>query len=189
MSKATILRVAVFGGTFDPFTNGHLEVIKSLVQEFQLVYVVPSVEHAFKRGSTSAHHRINMMELALEAHEHEEWMESTIPQPDVERQILKEHAGPVCTYQVLDRLQQPDLLLNFVIGKDLVPEIETWDRFDYIEKTYGFHVVKDSGVHATEVREMIKSGSPKQHPYWEDLVPEVVANYIKLHGLYRDDDD
>ena len=34
--------VVIFGGTFDPFHQGHFEIVKSLSEEFDKVLVIPT---------------------------------------------------------------------------------------------------------------------------------------------------
>ncbi len=51
-SRLEVARLAVFGGTFDPFTNEHLKVIEQLAKQFSRVVVVPSFLPPFKGGRT-----------------------------------------------------------------------------------------------------------------------------------------
>ena len=46
----TTSEVAVFGGTFDPFTFGHLDVVKQLLEQFRVrcVVIAPSSQNPWK---------------------------------------------------------------------------------------------------------------------------------------------
>ncbi len=96
--------------------------------------------------------------------------------------LLLKHPAPIRTWQLLDFFAdvKAGAAIRFVIGEDLIKEVDTWERYDYIYEKYGFHVVPDSGVHATHVREMVAA----HEPAWKCFVLPEVANYIKLHGLY-----
>ena len=63
-------RVAIYGGTFDPVHNGHVEVARRVLQLFELeeVIFVPACVPPHKRNAniTSAFHRFAMLALATE---------------------------------------------------------------------------------------------------------------------------
>src|SRR6478672_6032078 len=63
-------RVAIYGGTFDPVHNGHLEVARRVLKLFELdeVIFVPACVPPHKRNTniTSAFHRFAMLALATE---------------------------------------------------------------------------------------------------------------------------
>src|SRR5438034_10323073 len=63
-------RAAIYGGTFDPVHNGHLEVARRVRELFELdeVIFVPACVPPHKRGAgiSSAFHRIAMLALATE---------------------------------------------------------------------------------------------------------------------------
>lgn len=167
---------AVVGGTFNPFCRHHARMIESLKKDgFSYVVVVPAVQNPFKdpAGIAEYLHRVNMLELGVEEC-------SNDPQVvEVERFLLKHNTGPIRTWQVLDYISQSLTNPTFVIGEDLKDEVNRWENIDYIRSEYGIHVTEDFGLHATDVREMIKQGED-----WEEFVSPKAARYIKLHGLY-----
>ncbi len=64
-------RVAIYGGTFDPVHNGHLEVARQVLKLFELdeLIFVPACVPPHKRNAniTSAFHRFAMLTRATEA--------------------------------------------------------------------------------------------------------------------------
>lgn len=168
---------AVYGGTFDPFCLHHLQLILTLreVHGFDFVAVVPSVRNPFKEDRTSYVDRLNMLELGASG-----LSMDGVAIVEAERILLHRNRAPIRTWQVLDFLAGTLTNPTFVIGEDLVPELDQWENVEYIRQTYGFHVVPDFGVHATDVRKAISLSQP-----WEHMVPKSVADYIKLHGLYE----
>ena len=57
--------VALFGGAFDPFHNGHQYIINQLkLLNFKKIILVPTGVSAFNKNLTEAQHRINMINIA-----------------------------------------------------------------------------------------------------------------------------
>src|SRR6185369_10589845 len=61
-------RIGVYGGTFDPIHNGHLEVARAVVRNFNLdeLLIVPAHRppHKNSRSISDAYHRYTMAVLA-----------------------------------------------------------------------------------------------------------------------------
>ncbi len=60
------MRSCVYPGSFDPFTEGHMDVLKSAVGLFDRVHV-GVLNNVAKRPAFSASERVSMIERALEA--------------------------------------------------------------------------------------------------------------------------
>src|SRR6185436_5846615 len=112
-------RVGIYGGTFDPVHNGHLEVARRVLQLFELdeIVFVPACVPPHKRTLklTSAFHRFAMLSLATAADQR--LLVSTI-----------ELDAPDRPYAVdtVARLQDETHRLFFIIGADSWSEITTW---------------------------------------------------------------
>jgi nicotinate-nucleotide adenylyltransferase len=115
----TLKRVAIYGGTFDPVHNGHVEVARAVLKFFELdeLLFVPAWVPPHKRNLklTSAFHRFGMLALATQA----------------DRRLListVELDSPDRPYAVdtIARMLKPDRQLFFLIGADSWNEITTW---------------------------------------------------------------
>ena len=112
-------RVAIYGGTFDPVHNGHLEVARRVLKLFELdeVAFVPACVPPHKRNAniTSAYHRFAMLALATQADQR--LLVSTI-----------ELEAPDLPYAVdtIARMRDETRRLFFLIGADSWAEIATW---------------------------------------------------------------
>ncbi|PYS23544.1 MAG: nicotinate (nicotinamide) nucleotide adenylyltransferase [Acidobacteria bacterium] len=151
-------RIAIYGGTFDPVHNGHVEVARQVRQLFELdeVIFVPACVPPHKRNAniTSAFHRFAMLALATE----------------VDQRLLASTAeldAPQLPYAVdtVARMKREDERLFFLIGSDSWAEIRTWYEWprlltmcDLIVVTRpGYEVDSHNGIDSIDIRGMDKS--------------------------------
>lgn len=115
-------RIAAFGGTFDPMHNGHVEMARTIVDNFALdqLLVVPAYRppHKDPRGIADAYHRFAMAVLA------------TLEAPRVVVSTIElEAPGRPYTFETIERLRSivgSEARLFFVMGADSFQEINTW---------------------------------------------------------------
>ena len=196
------MKIGVFGGTFDPVHNGHINAFAETYIGMKLdkVIIVPTFISPFKKqaGSTDSH-RLNMLKLAVEDYDFAEIDTFEIDQQKV-----------TYTFDTLKYLKgkYPDDELYFIIGADSVPQLHTWDRiYDLFELVTfaaayrpGYSNVIETAceqlgniarekiilldtpeyaVSSTEIRKRIREGASL-----EGMVPEAVEEYIKKNQLY-----
>ena len=141
------MRLAIFGGTFDPIHNAHLAIARAAADLFNLdrVLFVPAAHPPHKRGGTHAPFadRLAMIELAIagdsrcEASRLEEFTERSYSIDTIER--------------VRSTLSTGDELY-FLIGADAFAEVRTWHRWQDVARAVVFIVVSRPGA-AYEVPE------------------------------------
>lgn len=115
-------RAAIYGGTFDPVHNGHLEVARRVQKLFALeeVIFVPACVPPHKRGAgiSSAFHRFAMLALATEGDDHLRVSTVELDQPDRPYAV-----------ETVARMQErlgAGYRLFFIMGADSWSEIGTW---------------------------------------------------------------
>lgn len=124
------MRIALYGGTFDPFHSGHLAVARCVRDEAEadLVVIVPAGKPYLRprRPSASPNARLKMCQLATNG-------EQRMVVSDVEVRQL----GNSYTVDTLHHIAAiyPDASLTYlVIGADTVPSIRDWHRADDLFK-------------------------------------------------------
>ena len=187
------MKLAIFGGTFDPIHTAHLTVAREALREFGLAKIlfVPASRPPHKGGATSAPYedRYRMVELACRG------------EPRFEASRLE--AGERVSYSIstLEKVQatlEPNDELFFLIGADAFAEIRTWRRWRDVIRLTDFIVVTRPGhsyrippgarvhtletvalpVSSSELRARLAAGgAPAEIP------PDVLA-YIRARGLY-----
>jgi nicotinate-nucleotide adenylyltransferase len=181
------MKVAVFGGSFNPPHVGHVLACALVLstEDVDRMLVVPTYQHAFAKALAPYGDRVRMCELAMG------WMGGI----EVSR-VEEELGGDSLTVRTLEHLAEahPDWRMRLVIGADIVAETSRWVSFDAIEELAPPIVLGRAGVDAglaspallprvssTQVREAMAEGR------WDDLAPLVprrVLEYARARGLY-----
>ena len=199
-----ITRIGIYGGTFAPIHNGHINAAKAFMDQMQLHYlfVIPTAmsPDKIRNEGDYARHRMKMCSLAFEG-------EAGVIVSDMEI----ERGGISYTVDTLRSLAREDRRLFMLVGTDMALKLDQWREPEEIFKLcYPTYVRRESDkllekqiieknskylseygkicrrimtneieLSSTEIRQMVKEGKDISH-----LVPQKVADYIKENGLY-----
>ncbi|HEX7669846.1 MAG TPA: nicotinate-nicotinamide nucleotide adenylyltransferase, partial [Polyangiaceae bacterium] len=133
------MRVAVFGGSFDPPHVAHVKAAKYVLStgEVDRVLVLPVFEHAFGKPLAPFVHRVAMTRLAMAG------------ESSVQVSALEESLGaPSRTLRTVERLGElhPDWVCRLVVGADVLAETAKWHRFDDVVRLAPLMVLGRVGV-------------------------------------------
>ena len=122
--------IAVFGGSFNPPTNAHVELAKQILQgkeNIEKVVFVPVSTKYNKSGLAPDIERFNMLKIICE---NEKCLDVSSIELDSDRQLY--------TIETLEKLQEqnPDYEIHFVLGTDNLKELETWHTAECILKKF-----------------------------------------------------
>ena len=187
------MKIAIFGGTFDPIHSAHLIVARQALDHFQLdrILFIPAANPPHKAAGTMApyEHRLRMVELAC-AHE-----------PRFEASDIEKGSGQSYSILTIEKLRSELTAadeLYFLIGADAFSEITTWHRWRDVVAAVTFLVVTRPGhaysipegarverletialaASSSEIRsKLAEGGSP-------DELPAAVLRYIRENNLY-----
>jgi nicotinate-nucleotide adenylyltransferase len=187
------LRLAIFGGTFDPIHKAHQAVAAAAASQFRLdrVLFVPAARPPHKSGVTYApyEHRVRMAELACAGF------------PGFEVSRLEGHPGRSYSIHTINQVRAslaPGDEVFFLIGADAFAEIGTWHRWREVVHSVRFIVVSRPGhpytipdgaqverletvdlpISSSDIRSALAAG---QRPV---EIPDSVFEYIVQSGLY-----
>ena len=197
-------RIGVFGGTFDPVHNGHVELARQAIKECELdeLIVVPVNEQPLKldRKLASNIHRLKMLDLAFAD-------EKRITISDIEM----EKGDVSYTIDTLREIKHAyeNAEVWFVVGIDAFLKVEIWKDADELLKEFPFIIGTRPGYNENEQKEFIdylreKFGTTiktvdnaqipvsstgiknliKMGKTYDEIVPPDVARYIFENGLY-----
>ena len=187
------MKLAIFGGTFDPIHDAHLAIARAAADRFRLdrVLFVPAAHPPHKRGATYASYedRVRMAELACAA------------DPRFEVSRLEQDTARSYSIETIEKVRAtlaPGDDLYFLIGADAFAEIRTWRRWTDVARAVRFLVVSRPGhtyeipagvtvdridsleipISSSEIRRTLSAGGIPQ-----GLPPAVLA-YARDHHLY-----
>jgi len=187
------LRLAIFGGTFDPIHRAHLAIAREAIERCRLdrLLLVPADNppHKVSLTRTPYYHRLRMAEIACR------------DLPDVEVSRLEEGTQSSYSIDTIEKVRArigADSELFFVIGADAFADIRTWRRWRDVAREVCFLVVSRPGmsydlpaevrimrldglqlaISSSEIRRQLAAGRRPAE------VPPAVVDYILAHGLY-----
>lgn len=150
------LRVAIFGGAFNPPHLGHAGVIRRVLEhgEADVVWVVPSANHPLKPKLPSFDWRCRLVRGMLQ-----DVGDDRVSLSRVEERL----PAPCYSLTLLDYLSNmhPDMTFKLVIGEDNLRIKNQWHGFDDLVARHGLIVVprvEDDSVSSTEVRRRLDAG-------------------------------
>ncbi|MCC6695900.1 MAG: nicotinate-nucleotide adenylyltransferase [Candidatus Hydrogenedentes bacterium] len=189
-------RIGVFGGTFDPIHNTHLDVARAAIEQASLdrvLFVVAgNPPHKHNATFASAEDRFALVSAAV----------ASEPRMEASR-IEIDRPGPSFTADTLAALKEafPDSALSLIIGMDalvdlprwrapkrilslarilVVPRPGNWLIPDAVKGHYDVLTFTSSDVSSTEIRRRIAVGESV-----DALLPPAVLRYIEDRGIYN----
>ena len=189
----------VLGGSFDPVHKGHLNLAESISKKKRLdgVLFIPAYRHPLKKEEFTAPYsdRVQMLKLALSGNDQLQLCE-----------IEKDQNLTGYTIDTLLALKMrfPKARFYFIIGSDLVEQLDRWHRANELLSGTNFLVgsrpgakmgtnskiknlefveIEELDISASNIRTQIKAGATIEQI--SKLVPAAVAEFIFERGLYR----
>lgn len=166
-------RIGVYGGTFDPVHNGHLNVAEAVLNAFALdrIFFVPAFTppHKRKRMISSPFHRMAMLALAT----------ADSPKMFVSTVELEAPSRPY-TIETLERLRaefQPARLF-FVMGADSFGDVTSWREYEAILSEYDVVVATRPGYRGRDGDD----GAQNDERTVGSLAPQLRGRIVDLRG-------
>jgi nicotinate-nucleotide adenylyltransferase len=198
------MKLGVFGGSFDPVHNGHLELARIAKEQFGLskVFFVPTCVSPLKPNGAVASNeaRLEMLKLAIDGAEG-----FSICTYDMDR------GGRSYTIELMRHLKQeyPEAELFFIIGGDSLSTLHRWFCSRELVNEFSFIIFSRAGetllfneafspeeraklqrfvvsnfnmpVSSTELRQTLAEGIMPQGAF----IPQSVAEYAIANKIYK----
>jgi nicotinate-nucleotide adenylyltransferase len=189
------MRIALFGGSFDPVHHGHLLLAQDALEQLELdrLVFIPAGVNPHKLQSApiaNPGQRLEMLEAAT----------AGVDRFYCDSQELARQ-GPSYTVDTAEsyRTRWPQAQLYLLIGEDNLSKLHTWHRAERLQElvefvcfgrahghgavvsTHGYRrLTRRIDISSTEIRQRIARGLPIHY-----LVPESVRALIHSDALYQ----
>ena len=190
-----MLRLGLFGGSFDPMHLGHLLVAQAALEELELsrLFFIPAAQSPFKPQSATAPGplRLAMLRLALAGE----------PSCEVDDQEVRRGGVSYTIDTVRDYATRfPQAELFYLIGADHVAKLPQWREAAELAERLRFVVIPRPGemlapapepfrvsrlrghplaLSSSEIRARVRSGASIRN-----LVPAAAAQFLRNNRLY-----
>lgn len=186
------MKTVIFGGSFDPPHNGHIEIIRELRKRFERVIVVPCRISPFKQGASaaSAADRLTMLRLALKD------VDVEISDYELNRDVVSYSIDTVRHFAAETGTDE----LYFAVGSESVKTLHLWkDARELFDKVIFYVIPRPDFVYREETAARIVKADFVGADYSscefkaamafgkaEQMTTPEVYEYIVKRGLYRD---
>lgn len=157
------MRIALYGGSFDPVHAGHVGLVRRAIAEIDpdRVIVLPAARNPLKAGTQTPWDRADLVRRAFAGMDRVVVDERELRRGgmsyaiDTVREIAAEHPGAE---------------LYFLIGEDSVKDLSKWKDWERLKTMCQFAVFPRTPESSTEIRRRLAAGEAV-----EGLVPEAVS--------------
>ena len=188
------MKIALYLGSFNPFHNGHLEVVKTALNDFKMdeVIIVPTMQNPWKEEKVlDINIRKFIIYWSIKLNEDFDividWQKG-IPSIYIDL-IEKELIPPYYSYATLHALKNKycNDEIFVLCGEDTMKDIPNWMHGEAIIQDYDFLIVDRprNSISSSYIREMLKTRN-KMDAYYSDekLARYVSPNIINLLKKY-----
>jgi len=184
------MKIALYLGSFNPFHNGHLEVIKTALEDFKMdkVIIVPTMQNPWKKEKVlDINKRINIIYTSIlcggivhKGHYRytcgnsplKEWVECS----PIEKNLIPPYYSYATLHALKNKYCNDEIFI--LCGEDTIKSIPNWMNGEKIIQDYDFLIIDrpEDSISSTEIRERVRNNEPI-----DKMVSENVINLIKKY--------
>ena len=161
-------KIGIFGGTFDPIHEGHINSIKTIQTLFNLdkVHVVPNYQSPFKKKpQLSAIKRLNLIKTAFD-----KFNKIVIDEQEIQRKGISYSVNTIKKI----KSDYPHSELFFILGVDVFQTFHKWHQFEQILNLVhlivtsrpGWPFIQNKKDIPTTLQKLIKTYDKKKRIVW-----------------------
>ncbi|WP_342252351.1 nicotinate-nucleotide adenylyltransferase [Spiroplasma endosymbiont of Amphibalanus improvisus] len=129
------MKIALFGGSFNPFHTDHLNIIKHAHNQsgYDEVWIVPTNQNPLKPDNMCSNaHRLAMIELAIK----------DLKYVKIDLVEINSDQKPNYTFDTIEYFinKYPEYNFDFIIGSDNLETLESWKGFEQMKEWVNFIV-------------------------------------------------
>jgi nicotinate-nucleotide adenylyltransferase len=190
------MKIALYLGSFNPFHNGHLEVIKTALKDFKMngVVIVPTMQNPWKKEKVlDIDKRIEIIKKSLLTSKkdisipglYQFYYPKGIGISSIEKELIPPYYSYATLHALKTKYCNDEIFV--LCGEDTMKSIPDWMHGGKIIEDYDFLVVDRpaTAISSTQVREILRTRN-KMDAYYSDekLAYYVSPNVINLLKQY-----
>ena len=191
------MKIALYLGSFNPFHNGHLEVVKSALDDFKMdkVIIVPTMQNPWKEEKVlDIDKRIVIiyktiyfamtkgqpdkpLENDIKELNFNKWYVDTLSKlgiSDIEKELIPPYYSYATLHALKNKYCNDEVFV--LVGSDTMKDIPNWMHGGKIIEDYDFLIVDRprNSISSSFIREMLRTRN-KMDAYYSD---EKLARYV-----------
>ena len=182
------MKIAIYLGSFNPFHNGYLEVVKTALNDFKMdkVIIVPTMQNPWKEEKVlDIDKRIGIIHTILKNSKNiydfaEDYcLFYSFPNKIIYIDTIEKNlTPPYYSYATLHALKNKyhNNEIFVLCGEDTIEDIPNWMNGEQIIQDYNFLICDRTEISSTDIRNKIKEGKDISN-----LVGKNVINLIKKY--------
>ena len=196
------MKIALYLGSFNPFHNGHLKVIKQAIKDFKMdkVVIVPTMQNPWKKKKVlDIDKRIKIIDISVnspniivgyykegyyEEYDHGRCIKENVPIfldgrtciDSIEKKLIP----PYYSYSTLHALKNKycNDEIFILCGEDTMSVIPYWMNGEQIIQDYNFLICERTKESSTEVRNRVKNNEDIGDLVNPNVI-DIIKNYYK----------
>ena len=171
------MKIALYLGSFNPFHNGHLKVIKTALNDFKVdrVIIVPSMQNPWKKEKPlDIYERIDLIEKSILDNF---WIERyKVRISPIEKGLISPYYSYATLHALKNKYCNDEVFV--LCGEDTIKDIPNWMNGEAIIQDYNFLIVDRFSwdISSSQIREYVKLN--------KDISNFVSPNVINLIKKY-----
>jgi nicotinate-nucleotide adenylyltransferase len=184
------MKIALYLGSFNPFHNGHFNVVKTALDDFKMdkVVIVPTMQNPTKKEKVlDISKRICIIlgyfweEWIVYNYGFYEWREDPLPIEisEIERELIPPYYSYATLHALKNKYCNDEVFV--LVGSDTMKDIPNWMHGEKIIEDYDFLIVDRprNSISSSSIREMLRTRN-KMDAYYSD---EKLARYVSTNVI------
>lgn len=174
------MKIALFLGSFNPFHSGHLEVVKTALNDFKMdkVVIVPTMQNPWKKEKVlDFNNRIYIIRAQLQKEFFpKQWIKIGID--NIEKFLIPPYYSYATLHALKNKYCNDEVFV--LCGEDTIKDIPNWMHGGKIIEDYNFLIVDrpENSISSSLIREKIKNKENIDN-YVSPTVVDLIKKYYE----------
>ena len=160
------MKIALYLGSFNPFHNGHLSVVKTALNDFKMdkVIIVPSMQNPWKKEKAlDINKRIDIILKYLDNTK----LINYIYIENIEEKLIPPYYSYATLHALKNKYCNDEVFV--LVGSDTMYDIPNWMHGEAIIQDYNFLIVDrpKNSISSSSIREMLRTRN-KMDAYYSE---------------------